>query len=278
MTYAVEITVPGTEGPAFAPAGVSSPQASCLGCSVSGGTVRRLVEPGSGQDILLVDPDADEVTFRYTFSDQSGTYPETIFHPAPSRHTRAAAALQDEARLVAGQGDDLTRAIRIARAVAGRFEYGHPEHTFTDGFDHVPHLSCSLTEGSCVDIHTYLLASFRSAGIEAGYITGYYFPQEGECTSGHCWAVTRIGGQVQEWDISHFLQIGRRDAGPALNPKGGFRVPVGHSMGLNQPEIGFADLKLLVEPMVMRAGQPERFRTKRIRCLLPASAGTGTES
>jgi hypothetical protein len=47
------------------------------------------------------------------------------------------------------------------------------------------------------------------------------------------------------------LQIGRRDVGPALNPKGGFRVPVGHSMGLSLPEIGVQDLKLLVEPMVM---------------------------
>lgn len=271
MPYVVEITVPGTEGPVFAPAGVSSPQAECLGCTVTGGTLRRLVEPSSGQEILLVEPDADEVAFRYGFSDHPGTYPEAIFHPVPSRHTRVAPALAEEARLLAGEGDDLTRATRIARAVAERFDYGHPEQKFTDGFDHVPHLACGLTEGSCVDIHTYLLASFRAAGIEAGYVNGYFFPDSGECTSGHCWAVTRTGGQVQEWDISHFLQIGRRDAGPALNPKGGFRVPVGHSMGLGQPEIGFDDLKLLVEPMVMHGGEPVRFNTKRIR-LQPAIA------
>ncbi|WP_295072852.1 hypothetical protein [Tabrizicola sp.] len=72
---------------------------------------------------------------------------------------------------------------------------------------------------------------------------------------------------MQHWDISHFLQIGRRDAGPALNPKGGFRLPVGHSIALSQPEIGFADLKLLVEPMVMRGGEPVRFESMRIRCL-----------
>jgi hypothetical protein len=272
MGYTLDITVPGTQGQIFAPAGLSSPQAAFIGCTVTGGSLRRLTEPTSGQEIMLVDPDADEVTFRYTFADHPGRYPEAIFHPAPSRYTRAASALVDEAQQIAGTGDDLTRATRIARHVAERFDYGHPEHKFTDGFDHVPHLACGLTEGSCVDIHTYFLASLRAAGIEAGYVVGYFFPEVGDCNSGHCWAVTRIGGQMQEWDISHFLQIGRRDAGPALNPKGGFRLPVGHSTALCQPEIGFNDLKLLVEPMVMRDGEPVRFETKQIRCLLPAVA------
>jgi Transglutaminase-like superfamily len=272
MAYRLDITVPGNEGQIFAPAGLSSPLAACLGCTVTGGSLRRLIEPTSGQDILLVDPDASEVIFHYTFADHPGQYPEAIFHPALSRYTRAAPALVTEARSIAGEGDDLTRAIRIARAVAERFDYGHPEQKFTDGYDHVPHLSCGLTEGSCVDIHTYFLASLRAAGIEAGYVVGYYFPEVGDCTSGHCWAVTRINGQTQEWDISHFLQIGRRDAGPALNPKGGYRLPVGHSTALCHPEIGFADLKLLVEPMVMRDGLPVRFETKRIQCLTPAHA------
>ena len=271
MRFDVEIVVPGTEGRAFAPAGVSSPQAECLGCTVSGGTVRRLVEPTSGQTILLVTPDAPEVRFLYSFADHAGTYPEAIFHPAPSRHTRVAPALAKEARDIAGTGDGLIRATRIARAVAERFDYGHPDQKFTDGFDHVPHLSCGLTEGSCVDIHTYFLAMLRGAGIEAGYLNGYFFPETGICTSGHCWVVTRTDGQVREWDISHFLQIGRRDIEPALNPKGGMSIPVGHSMGLCHPKIGFADLKLLSEPMVMRNGQPARFQTKRIRRLLSAT-------
>lgn len=271
-TYVVEITVPGTEGPIFAPAGVSSPVSACVGCDVTGGQVERLAEATSGQEILLVTPEASEVTFRYVYSGLPGTYPEVIFHPTPSRYTRPAPALVDEAQQIAGTGDDLTRAIRIARHVAERFDYGHPEQKFTDGFDHVPHLACGLTEGSCVDIHTYFLASLRAARIEAGYIVGYFFPEVGDCTSGHCWAVTRTGGQLQEWDISHFLQVGRRDVGPTLNPKGGFRVPVGHSTALSHPEIGFADLKLLVEPMLMRDGEPVRFDTKQIRLLMPATA------
>jgi transglutaminase-like putative cysteine protease len=275
MTYAVEIVVPGTEGPVFAPAGVSSPASVCSGCTVTGGRVERLSEATSGQEVLLVAPEGAEVTFRYDYSGQPGTYPEAIFHPVPSRYTRAAPALEEEARQIAGTGDDLARALRIARATAERFDYGHPERKFTDGFDHVPHLTCRLTEGSCVDIHTYFLASLRAAGIEAGYVVGYFFPEVGDCTSGHCWAVTRIGGQTQEWDISHFLQIGRRDAGPALNPKGGFRLPVGHSTALCHPGIGFADLKLLVEPVMMRDGEAVRFDTKRIRLLMPSPPGNG---
>lgn len=267
MTYSVDITVTGTEGPVFAPVGLSSPAAACFGCTVTGGSVQTLIEASSGQAVLLVTPDAAEVTFRYDYADLPGQYPEVIFHPAASRHTKAAQALCDEAVQTAGDGDMLTRAIRVARGVADKFVYGHPQAKYYDGFDHVPHLASGLTEGSCVDIHTYLLASLRAIGVEAGYVTGYFFPQGDVCTSGHCWAVTRIDGVVQEWDISHFLQIGRRDVGPALNPKGGFRVPVGHSMGLSLPEIGVQNLKLLVEPMVMRGGYPVRLDQKRIRHL-----------
>ena len=269
MSYGVDITVAGTEGSVFVPVGLSSPAAICLGCTVTGGSVQKLTETSSGQEVLLVTPDAAEVTFRYDYANQPGHYPEAMFHPAPSRHTKAAPALCDEAMQTAGTGNALTRAIRVARGLAEKFVYGHPQAKYYDGFDHVPHLASGLTEGSCVDIHTYLLASFRAIGVEAGYVTGYFFPPGAACTSGHCWVVTRIDGVVQEWDISHFLQIDRCDVGPALNPKGGFRVPVGHSMGLSLPEIGVQDLKLLVEPMVMRGGYPVRLDQKRIRHLLP---------
>lgn len=266
MTQAVEITVPGDQGPVFAPMGLSSPAAESLGCTVTGGTLQYLTEASSGQKVLLVTPQAAEITFRYDYAGHPGHYPEAIFRPSASRHTQAAPALVAEALEMAGEGPDLTSAIRVARGVAEKFTYGHPAAKYYDGFDHVPHLT-TMTEGSCVDIHTYLLAAFRGVGIEAGYVTGYFFPESEPCTSGHCWAVTRIDGAVQEWDISHFLQIGRRDVGPGLNPKGGFRLPVGHSMGLSLPELGVQDLKLLVEPMVMQAGHPVRFDHKTIRAL-----------
>ena len=90
MNYGVDITVTGTQGPIFAPAGLSSPAAICLGCTVIGGSVLHLTEASSGQTVLLVSPDAAEVTFRYDYANQPGAYPEEIFHPAASRHTLAA--------------------------------------------------------------------------------------------------------------------------------------------------------------------------------------------
>ncbi|AMY70580.1 transglutaminase-like domain-containing protein [Frigidibacter mobilis] len=274
--YAVEITVAGTEGQILAPVGLTSAASACMGCTVTGGSVRRLTETTTGQEVLLVTPEAAEVVFCYGYSGVPAAYPEAIFHPAPSRFTRAAEALIEEAQQLAGQGDALERATRLARAVAERFTYGHPEVRFNDGFDHIPHLGCGLTEGSCVDIHTYLIASFRASGIEAGYVVGIYFREDGSSSGGHCWAVTRIGGATQEWDIAHFLRIGRRDISPALNPRGGFRAPVGHSMGLALPEIGVEELKLLSEPMMLRNGLPERFAQKRIRQLSPVSLQSGS--
>lgn len=264
--WVIEVTVPASEAcgaDVIAPVGVSSPAAACLGCTVEGGQSRRWIEPGSCQDILIVAPHGDEVLFRYQFHTEPGQYPEAMFHPAPSRHTRAAAALVEDARRLAGAGGDIDRALRLGRAVAEKFTYGHPETRFTDGLDYVPHLACRLTEGSCVDIHTYFVASLRAAGIEAGYLTGYVFPEEGP-PSAHCWVATRIDGSTQEWDISHFLQMGRRDVVPALNPKGGFRLPVGHSMGLVLPGSDEGDLKLLAEPMALLPDGPARFANRRI--------------
>ncbi len=264
--WVIEVTVPASEArgaDVIAPVGVSSPAAACLGCTVEGGQSRRWIEPGSCQDILIVVPHGDEVLFRYRFHTEPGQYPEALFKPAPSRHTRAATALVEDAQRLAGAAGNMDRALRLGRAVAEKFTYGHPETRFTDGLDHVPHLACGLTEGSCVDIHTYFVASLRAAGIEAGYLTGYVFPEDGPA-SAHCWVVTRIDGLTQEWDISHFLQMGRRDIIPALNPKGGFRLPVGHSMGLVLPGSGEDDLKLLSEPMALMPDGPARFSNRRI--------------
>lgn len=274
--WVIEVAVPAAEADGVAivaPVGVASPAADCLGCTVEGGQSRRWNEPGSGQTILIVAPQAEEVLFRYRFHASPGRYPEPMFHPAPSRHTRAAAALVEDARRLGDTGGDMDRALRLGRAVAETFTYGHPETRFTDGYDHVPHLACGVTEGSCVDIHTYFVASLRAAGIEAGYLTGYVFPEDGPA-SAHCWVATRIGGTTQEWDISHFLQMGRQDVGPALNPKCGFRLPVGHSMGLVLPGQGEGDLKLLSEPMALLPAGPARFSSRRITLIAHHTAET----
>ncbi|WP_346909390.1 transglutaminase-like domain-containing protein [uncultured Roseibium sp.] len=128
----------------------------------------------------------------------------------------------------------------IVNDVAEKFVYGHPEVRFNDGLEEIPYLSCGVTEGSCVDINTYLIACLRAAGFEAGYMTGYFFPEEknGCCDDMHCWVVTRHNGVVLEWDIAHHLKMGTREICCGLNPKPGSRVAMAHSMGLDFPQPG----------------------------------------
>ncbi|MEM8732426.1 MAG: transglutaminase domain-containing protein [Pseudomonadota bacterium] len=164
---------------------------------------------------------------------------------------RSASALAIEAKSIAttaGGGGAALRA--LANHVAGQFRYGHPEKRFYDGFDEIPQI-CGLAEGSCVDINAYFIASCRAAGLEAGYITGCFVPQEKRdwCNDMHCWVVTRSDAGIEEWDIAHHLKLCLTEIAPGLNPKPGVRVPLAHSMGLNFPAAGLADLKLIGEPM-----------------------------
>jgi hypothetical protein len=137
----------------------------------------------------------------------------------------------------------------IVNDTAEKFTYGHPLTKYYDGQEEIPHLGCGLTEGSCVDINTYLIAALRSAGFEAGYVTGYFFPAEknGCCEDMHCWVVTRHAGAVLEWDIAHHLKMGTRDICCGPNPIPGSRVTVAHSMGLDFPQAGIAGIKLISE-------------------------------
>lgn len=179
-----------------------------------------------------------------------------MFSPHPSRFTRFADTLVAEFEASTGGLNGLGRTRAVACYTAERFSHGHPENRFNEGLDTVPALGCSLTVGSCVDINTYFIAALRASGIEAGYITGFFFPdgKAGRCDDGHCWVVTRVDGQTQEWDIAHHLKLGTRDIQPGLNPKPGQRCACFHSMGLDFPEIGIVGLKALVEPLAIRQG------------------------
>lgn len=259
-TYRVEVSVDTSGGDArgqlLAPSGLSTPDAACLGCEVAGGQTTVMTEPGTGQRVLLVTPKDDRVTFRYHYAPGGTAYPDQIFQPLASRYTRAADELVAEAQAIAPLATPLDRARAIACDVAQKFTYGHPKDRFNDGFDVVPALGCGLTEGSCVDINTYFMAVLRAAGIEAGYLTGYFFPLEkgGWCEDAHCWVVTRIDGRIQAWDIAHHLKMGTRDIHPALNPKPGFRAAVAHSMGLDFPQVGMTGVKLISQPMWVTDG------------------------
>ncbi|MEO1550353.1 MAG: transglutaminase domain-containing protein [Pseudomonadota bacterium] len=239
------------DAPLLAPHGLNTPHAQVVGVEVLGGTVEHMAEENTGQTVLRITPTAERVELCYRYSPTSGQYPDAMFVPHDSRYTRAAQALMDDARDLAEGVTGVERAQAIARAVAEKFTYGHPETRYYEQHDHIPQLGCGLTEGSCVDINTYLIASFRAAGIETGYVTGYFFPREkgNHCEDMHCWVVTRIDGETQEWDIAHFLKMGRRDVGAALNPKPGVRAAVFHSMGLSLPSLGLRDVKLFGEPI-----------------------------
>ena len=236
----------------FAPTGIPTPYQTPLSFSVAGGRWSLTGETTTGQMAALIEPEGDApVTLTYRFAEIAGQYPETLFGRRENRFTRAARDLLHDARRIAEDAADGHAAIAaIVNDTAEKFTYGHPATRFNDGLEAIPHLACGLTEGSCVDINTYLIAALRAAGFEAGYVTGYFFPAEknGCCEDMHCWVVTRHAGAVLEWDIAHHLKMGSREICCGLNPKPGSRVAVAHSMGLDFPAIGVHGLKLIGEP------------------------------
>ncbi|MEL6522707.1 MAG: transglutaminase-like domain-containing protein [Pseudomonadota bacterium] len=260
--------VPANTTGVLAPGGVTTPYGSCTGLRVDGGTAIEVEEASTGQKAFCIEPNSAALTFTWRFdSAMTGPYPEAILTLRDTRFTRAADALVAEAVEAAGNHSGLARARAIACATAERFHYGHPEARFNDGLDAVPALGCGLTEGSCVDINTYFIAALRAAGIEAGYVTGFFFPEEkgDHCEDGHCWVVTRIAGETQEWDIAHHLKMGTRDIQPGLNPKPGFRAALCHSMGLDFPTLNVMGLKALIEPVAEVDGKGHHFTAPVIR-------------
>lgn len=269
LSYRVAVE-PGAE--VLAPAGFDTPHALCQSLLISGGKGVEVQEAGTGQLARHITVDGPELRLTWTFKTQPGpAYPDAIFQPKLSRYTRFAEALAAETAEIAPQAQPADRAIAIARATAERFTYGHPEDRFNDGLDEVPALGCGMTEGSCVDINTYFIAALRAAGIEAGYVTGVFFPEEkhGAAEDGHCWVVTRIDGVSQEWDIAHHLKLGTRAVAPGLNPKPGFRAALFHSMGLEFPACGTGLIKALIEPLRID-GTVRSFDAPEIRLHHPA--------
>lgn len=228
-----------------APVGLSTPQSAPVSVEVQGAAQRMIADPRSAQHALALTPTDERIEMTWSYVPGGAAYCEAMFQPRDSRYTRAAALLAVEAREFAR-----CSVKDIADHVAALFAYGHPETRFYDEQDEIPQL-CSLTQGSCVDINAYFIAFCRAAGFEAGYVTGYFIPEEKRthCADMHCWVVTRGPQGVQEWDIAHHLKMGTRDILPGLNPKPGVRVPMAHSMGLNFPALGLRDLKLIGEPM-----------------------------
>jgi hypothetical protein len=253
---AVEILIPG---------GIATPNGCCIAVEAPG--LNEIREATTGQRAYRMAPIGREVTISFCFSSLAGTYPESMFIPHASRFTRFADDLVAEIGPVSCNLTGIERAQAVACHVAERFTYGHPEKKFNDGYEVIPALGCGVTEGSCIDINTYFIAALRAAGLEAGYVTGFFFPEEkaGTCEDGHCWVVTRIDGRTHEWDIAHHLKLGTRDIRPGLNPKSGKRFACFHSMGLDFPDLDLTGVKALIEPMAVAGGQVIGFDAPDIR-------------
>lgn len=235
---------------AILPLGLSTPQTAPISCAVDGARLACVTHPETGQVIGIATPESDKITVTYEFRLGGAAYPETMFVPRDSRYTRTASDLaRDAAQVAQDAGGGRAGLLALMTHTAAQFDYGHPDERFYDGHSEVPQL-CGLTQGSCVDINMYLIAALRAAGYEAGYVTGYFVPEEKRtwCTDSHCWVVTRHNGVIEEWDIAHFLKLGRRDIEPGLNPKPGVRVAMAHSMGWSLPALGVVDAKLMGPP------------------------------
>ncbi|WP_421853421.1 transglutaminase domain-containing protein [Oricola sp.] len=281
-TVSVTVQPNGRDGQRLlAPVGIPTPYQTPSSFAVSHGRYELAGESGSGQMAAVIQPEPGApVTLTYRFADHAGHYPEELFRPRTSRFTRAADALVHDARRIAdGAANGHAAIAAIVNDVAEKFSYGHPDVRFNDGLEEIPHLGCGLTEGSCVDINTYLIAALRAAGFEAGYVYGYFFPAEkgGTCNDGHCWVVTRHQGAVLEWDIAHHLKLGTREVCCGLNPKPGNRVAVAHSMGLEFAALGITGMKLLGEPIWIGPGDEFELATVKIRMSEPDARARLTE-
>jgi hypothetical protein len=255
----VEIAGPVAD-PVLAPTGLATPHEAVTGLIVTGGRIEAIAtEPELGLGAALIQPDGGPLVLNYAIgaAPEAGGYPEAAFRPRATRYTTASDELAEASRTVAeAAGGGRAGIAALVAEAEQRFAYAHPERKFNDGTEVVPYLSCGLTPGSCVDINTYLVASLRAAGYEAGYFYGYFFPEErgGMTDDGHCWVATRHVGEILEWDIAHHIKAGLGPTQPGLNPRPGERVALTHSMGHRYALPGRdIALKLLGEPMRLTA-------------------------
>lgn len=242
----------------LAPTGMMTPHEAVSGAKVEGArTLEVLMEPELRLAAMLLEAEAPSVRLIHRVSPPpiAAAYPEPLFVPRSNRYTDASHELVVASREIVAEAGGGAAGIRaLVAAAEARFSYAHPETRFNEGSEQVPYLSCGLTPGSCIDINTYLVASLRACGYEAGYLYGYFFAKErkGRTSGLHCWVVTRHEGKILEWDIAHHMKAGLGATRPGLNPRPGQRVALGHSQGhsYKTEDGGKIELKMLAEPLL----------------------------
>lgn len=220
---------------------IDTPEQRFLGHAAEGAEAKVVTALNSGQPLLVLSAAAgSSPTVALRFEEAPGRFPDWIFEPTGGRHERPSPALVDLMAEIAPASLALPdRVEAIIRHVEARFTYGHRDVGLGDDVEAMPALDCDVHLGTCVDTHSYGVAAFRAAGIEAAYVSGLFFP-EGETASrpGHCWMVVRADGAPHHWDVSHFLKYGLGPVRPLLNPKPGFRyaMSIGRDLRLAGPE------------------------------------------
>lgn len=195
----------------------------------------------SGQQALQLTAEAGSMPkVVVDFAPEPQAFAPWVFAPTGGAHETPSPDLVELMGRVAPVGlTPMERAWRIVRHVESRFTYGRREVGLGDDTTAIPALECDLHRGTCIDTHTYSVAAFRAAGLEAAYVSGAFLV-EGQSSghTGHCWFVVRAEGVPHHWDISHFLEYGLGPVQPVLNPKPGMRqaLSVGRDLEFMGPD------------------------------------------
>lgn len=171
-----------------------------------------------------------------------------------NRYTMAAPSLLELAQKVAiGATSEREALRRIVEDAAAVFSYGHAPERFNDACDAVPKL-CGTTQGSCVDINTYILAAALAIGIKGQYVAGYWLhPEKTETHDMHCWLAFEPDGELVFWDLAHGMKwaatLGARIE-EGLNPAGGRRIAMSCGRGLRfETPVGAIESSHFAEPI-----------------------------
>ena len=163
----------------------------------------------------------------------SGVLPADYWQVQDNKHTQASPELIEQVQSwVDPKSSQVQQLHDLIHNTADMFAYGHVEQRFTEGKAQVPSL-CGITNGSCVDINTFLIASARNLGIKVQYLAGYWFhPERSHTHDMHCWLAFEVDMQMLFWDVAHHLKWGVADLHSSLNPAGGRRWLMSYGRGL----------------------------------------------
>jgi len=163
----------------------------------------------------------------------AGVLPTDYWQVQDNKHTQASPELIEQVRSWVDPSSSQAQQLHdLIHKTADMFAYGHVEQRFTEGKAQVPSL-CGITNGSCVDINTFLIAGARKLGIKVQYLAGYWFhPERSHTHDMHCWLAFEVGNKTLFWDVAHHLKWGVPDLHSGLNPAGGRRWLMSYGRGL----------------------------------------------